>query len=72
MSKLNLRLSTFPITLFSNMSVPLIPHIPDDLQKGIRIVVETKYGSVKGGKTTNGAAVFLGEVFNRYFTLSAR
>ncbi|OJA07554.1 hypothetical protein AZE42_07411 [Rhizopogon vesiculosus] len=36
-----------------------IPPIPDELQKGVRVVVETKYGSLKGGRTTNGAAVFL-------------
>jgi hypothetical protein len=53
------------------MSIPPIPHIPDDLQKGIRMVVETKYGFVKGGRTTNGAAVFLGEVVNIYFTFRA-
>jgi hypothetical protein len=44
------------------MSVPPIPHIPDELQKGVSVVVETKYGPVKGGRTTNGASVFLGEV----------
>lgn len=71
MSKPNLRLSACPITFSSNMSIPPIPHIPDDLQEGIRIVVETKYGSVKGGKTTNGAAVFLGEVVSIYFTFRA-
>ncbi|KAH7890931.1 Alpha/Beta hydrolase protein [Phlebopus sp. FC_14] len=36
-----------------------IPHIPDELQKGVTVVAETKYGPVKGGRTTNGAAVFL-------------
>ena len=45
------------------MSIP-IPHIPDELQEGVSVVVETKYGSLKGGRTTNGAAVFLGEVIN--------
>lgn len=45
------------------MSIPRIPHIPDELQKGVTgVVVQTKYGPVKGGRTTNGAAVFLGEV----------
>jgi hypothetical protein len=44
------------------MSVPPIPHIPDELQKGVSVVVQTKYGPVKGGRTTNGASVFLGEV----------
>lgn len=37
-----------------------IPHIPQELQHGVRIVVETKYGPITGGRTTNGAAVFLG------------
>ncbi|KAG2137704.1 Alpha/Beta hydrolase protein [Suillus cothurnatus] len=41
------------------MSVPPIPHIPDELQKGVSVVVQTKYGPVKGGRTTNGASVFL-------------
>lgn len=36
------------------------PHIPQDLQDGVRVVVETKYGLIRGGRTTNGAAVFLG------------
>ena len=37
-----------------------IPHIPQDLQKGISVSVQTKYGLLKGSRTTNGAAVFLG------------
>ncbi|KAG2363174.1 Alpha/Beta hydrolase protein [Suillus spraguei] len=41
------------------MPIPPIPHIPDELQKGVSVVVETKYGPVKGGRTTNGASVFL-------------
>ncbi|KAF8549438.1 alpha/beta-hydrolase [Imleria badia] len=36
-----------------------VPHIPDDLQQGIAVVVQTKYGPLKGGRTRNGAAVFL-------------
>ncbi|KAI6044174.1 Alpha/Beta hydrolase protein [Pisolithus marmoratus] len=35
------------------------PHIPQDLKEGVRIIVETKYGPLRGGRTTNGAAVFL-------------
>ncbi|KAH0836860.1 Alpha/Beta hydrolase protein [Lanmaoa asiatica] len=35
------------------------PHIPQDLQHGVPVVVETKYGPIKGGRTSNGAAVFL-------------
>lgn len=41
------------------MSIP-VPHIPDELQHGVAVVVQTKYGSLKGGRTRNGAAVFLG------------
>ncbi|KAF8450308.1 hypothetical protein L210DRAFT_956778 [Boletus edulis BED1] len=37
-----------------------VPHIPQDLQHGARVVVETKYGPIKGGRTSNGAPVFLG------------
>lgn len=37
-----------------------IPHIPQDLQPGISIVVQTKYGPLRGGRTTNDAAIFLG------------
>ncbi|KIK23600.1 hypothetical protein PISMIDRAFT_34672, partial [Pisolithus microcarpus 441] len=37
----------------------LNPHIPQDLKEGTRVIVETKYGPLKGGRTTNGAAVFL-------------
>jgi hypothetical protein len=47
------------------MPAPPIPHIPDELQKGVSVVVETKYGPVKGGRTTNGASVFLGEVVDQ-------
>ncbi|KAI6149684.1 Alpha/Beta hydrolase protein [Pisolithus tinctorius] len=36
-----------------------IPHIPQDLKEGTRVVVQTKYGPLRGGRTTNGAAVFL-------------
>ncbi|KAN0088307.1 Alpha/Beta hydrolase fold [Tylopilus felleus] len=36
-----------------------IPHIPQELQQGVRVVVETKYGPITGGRTSNGAAVFL-------------
>ncbi|KAF8836936.1 alpha/beta-hydrolase [Paxillus ammoniavirescens] len=36
-----------------------IPHIPQELQEGVSVLVETKYGPLKGGQTTNGAAVFL-------------
>ncbi|KAI9567483.1 Alpha/Beta hydrolase protein [Boletus coccyginus] len=36
-----------------------VPHIPDELQHGVAVVVQTKYGSLKGGRTRNGAAVFL-------------
>ncbi|KAG9313242.1 Alpha/Beta hydrolase protein [Chiua virens] len=36
-----------------------LPHIPQDLQQGVRVAVETKYGPVRGGRTNNGAAVFL-------------
>ncbi|KAF9233740.1 Alpha/Beta hydrolase protein [Melanogaster broomeanus] len=36
-----------------------IPHIPHDLQNGVSVVVDTKYGPLRGGRTTNGAAVFL-------------
>jgi len=43
------------------MAIP-IPHIPDELQKGVSVVIQTKYGPVKGGRTTNGAAVFLGKI----------
>jgi hypothetical protein len=53
------------------MPAPPVPHIPDELQKGVSVVVETKYGPVKGGRTTNGASVFLGEVSTRSFTLTA-
>ncbi|KAI6164473.1 Alpha/Beta hydrolase protein [Pisolithus thermaeus] len=35
------------------------PHIPQDLKEGARIIVETTYGPLRGGRTTNGAAVFL-------------
>lgn len=41
------------------MAIPPIPHIPDELQKGVSVVVETKYGPIKGGRTMNGASVFL-------------
>lgn len=37
----------------------LNPHIPQDLKEGTRVIVETKYGPLRGGRTTNGAAVFL-------------
>lgn len=37
-----------------------IPHIPQDLQHGVHVVAETKYGPIRGGRTSNGAAVFLG------------
>jgi hypothetical protein len=37
-----------------------VPHIPDDLQDGVPVVVQTKYGPLRGGRTRNGAAVFLG------------
>ncbi|KAH0835951.1 Alpha/Beta hydrolase protein [Lanmaoa asiatica] len=36
-----------------------IPHIPQDLLEGVSVVVQTNYGSLRGGRTTNGAAVFL-------------
>ncbi|KAG8221138.1 Alpha/Beta hydrolase protein [Butyriboletus roseoflavus] len=36
-----------------------LPHIPQDLQRGVSVVAETKYGPIKGGRTSNGAAVFL-------------
>jgi carboxylesterase type B len=36
-----------------------VPHIPDDLQDGVPVVVQTKYGPLRGGRTRNGAAVFL-------------
>ncbi|KIJ62159.1 hypothetical protein HYDPIDRAFT_136701 [Hydnomerulius pinastri MD-312] len=36
-----------------------VPHIPQDLQEGVSVVVQTKYGPLKGGRTNNGAAVFL-------------
>ncbi|KAF8448767.1 Alpha/Beta hydrolase protein [Boletus edulis BED1] len=36
-----------------------LPHIPQELQPGVRVVVETKYGPITGGRTSNGAAVFL-------------
>ncbi|KAI6112903.1 Alpha/Beta hydrolase protein [Pisolithus sp. B1] len=35
------------------------PHIPQDLKDSARVIVETKYGPLRGGRTTNGAAVFL-------------
>lgn len=47
------------------MAIPPIPHIPDELQKGVSVVVETKYGPIKGGRTMNGASVFLGEVVDQ-------
>ena len=43
----------------SLLSMP-VPHIPDELQGGVTVVVQTKYGPLKGGRTRNGAAVFLG------------
>ncbi|KAF8137391.1 Alpha/Beta hydrolase protein [Boletus edulis] len=36
-----------------------IPHIPDDLQQGVSVIVQTKYGPLRGGRTRNDAAVFL-------------
>ncbi|KAG6335996.1 hypothetical protein ID866_3091 [Astraeus odoratus] len=36
-----------------------VSHIPEDLQEGARVVVDTQYGPVKGGRSTNGAAIFL-------------
>lgn len=41
--------------------VQLGPHISQELQEGVRVIVETKYGVLRGGRTTNGAAIFLGE-----------
>lgn len=37
-----------------------IPHTPQDLQAGISVTVQTKYGPLRGGRATNGAAVLLG------------
>lgn len=36
------------------------PHIPQELQDGVQVIVETKHGVLRGGRTTNGAAIFLG------------
>lgn len=44
-----------------------IPHIPQDLQSGVRVVVQTKYGPLRGGRTSNGAAVFLGTLDAKHY-----
>ncbi|EGN97031.1 hypothetical protein SERLA73DRAFT_93724 [Serpula lacrymans var. lacrymans S7.3] len=34
-------------------------HLGEELQQGASVVVETKFGSIQGGRAANGAAVFL-------------
>ncbi len=39
-----------------------VPHIQDELAANPeRVVVDTKYGSLTGGRAKNGTATFLGE-----------
>ncbi|KAI6023320.1 Alpha/Beta hydrolase protein [Pisolithus marmoratus] len=35
------------------------PHIPQGLEEDARLIVETEYGPIRGGRTINGAAIFL-------------
>ena len=43
-----------------------LTHLQNELsQNNDRVAVVTRYGSVIGGRTSNGAAVFLGKVLSK-------
>lgn len=67
-SKLHRRL---PATSTNTVAVTMAAvHLHEELaQNPARVLVETRYGTIRGGRAANGAAIFLGKLWFHIFLL---